>query len=384
MRIQVATWRDIDDDAAGGSELYLDRVTTEWARLGHEVSIRSVAVRQTGDSARSKAIVPKEIVPKEIVIEKFDDGSVCRVRRGGRFAGVPRTALAAATRRDGRFDLAIDVWNGIPFLSPLWARHRLVLLHHLHSELWPATFGRVVGSVGKFAERSVFPHLYRRTPIATLSAMGRQEILAGTALSADRVHVIEPGIDDRFSTWAEPDAASEPARPMLVAVCRFAPLKRVPWLVEQLAKVRDLVPDVHLVVVGDGEDRSDVEAAIATHDLANSVTLRPSVSDDELVSLYRSADLVVSGSVNEGWGMTITEAAACGTPAVVSRCAGHVSAVGPGAGVVAGDDEFAREVVVLLTDSDKRERASEAALRFAAGRTWSNTASQLLALADKQ
>ncbi len=379
MRIQVATWRDIDDDAAGGSELHLDRVTTEWARLGHEVSIRSVAVRQVGAADRSEAILPKAIVT-----ETFDDGSVCRVRRGGRFTGIPRTTLAAATRRDGRFDLAVDVWNGIPFLSPLWARRRLVLLHHLHSELWPATFGRVVGSVGKFAERSVFPQLYRRTPIATLSAMGRQEILAGTVLSADGVHVIEPGIDDRFSPCAERDAASEPARPMLVAVCRFAPLKRVPWLIAQLAKVRDLVPDVLLVVVGHGEDRPDVEAAIAKHDLANSVILRPSVSDDELVSLYRSAELVVSGSINEGWGMTITEAAACGTPAVVSLCAGHVSAVGPGAGVVAGDDEFAGEVAALLIDSDKRDLASGAALRFAAGRTWPNTAAQLLALAGEQ
>ncbi|NOX30031.1 MAG: hypothetical protein GXP35_08300, partial [Actinobacteria bacterium] len=179
MRIQVATWRDIDDEAAGGSELHLDRVTAEWARMGHDVSIRSVAVRQTGGDARSEMIRPevirpeanlsKAIVPKVSVTESFDDGSVRRVRRGGRFSGVPRTVAAAATRRDGRFDLAVDVWNGVPFLSPLWARRRLVLLHHLHSELWPATFGRVAGSVGKFAERSVFPHLYRRTPIATLS-----------------------------------------------------------------------------------------------------------------------------------------------------------------------------------------------------------------------
>ncbi len=51
------------------------------------------------------------------------------------------------------------------------------------------------------------------------------------------------------------------------------------------------------------------------------------VSDEELLDLYRSAWVVASASAREGWGMTITEAGACGTPAVATRIAGHTDAV---------------------------------------------------------
>ena len=43
------------------------------------------------------------------------------------------------------------------------------------------------------------------------------------------------------------------------------------------------------------------------------------VHEDALIDLYRRAWVLVSASAREGWGMTITEAAACGTPAVVTR-----------------------------------------------------------------
>ena len=51
------------------------------------------------------------------------------------------------------------------------------------------------------------------------------------------------------------------------------------------------------------------------------------LSEDELLDVYRRAWVLVSTSQREGWGMTITEAAACGTPAVVTRIAGHSDAV---------------------------------------------------------
>jgi hypothetical protein len=57
------------------------------------------------------------------------------------------------------------------------------------------------------------------------------------------------------------------------------------------------------------------------------VTLAGKVTDEEIVDLYRRAWVVASASIAEGWGMTLTEAAACGTPAVARRIAGHLDAV---------------------------------------------------------
>ena len=54
------------------------------------------------------------------------------------------------------------------------------------------------------------------------------------------------------------------------------------------------------------------------------------LTDEELVDIYRRAWILVSASLREGWGMTVTEAGACGTPAVATRIAGHADAVDDG------------------------------------------------------
>ncbi len=67
----------------------------------------------------------------------------------------------------------------------------------------------------------------------------------------------------------------------------------------------------------------------------------PGTVDDAeaLLDLYRQAWVLASASAHEGWGMTITEAAACGTPAVATRIAGHSDAIVDGTtGVLVDDD----------------------------------------------
>ena len=57
------------------------------------------------------------------------------------------------------------------------------------------------------------------------------------------------------------------------------------------------------------------------------VLLPGRIGASALVDLYRRAWVLASASVHEGWGMTVTEAAACGTPAVATRIAGHSDAI---------------------------------------------------------
>ena len=81
----------------------------------------------------------------------------------------------------------------------------------------------------------------------------------------------------------------------------------------------------------------------------------------DLVAEYRRAWLVVSGSLAEGWGLSLTEAAACGTPAVATDIRGHRSSVVDGVtGVLVEPDELGH---------DDRRRATDepAASRLAAG-----------------
>ena len=157
---------------------------------------------------------------------------------------------------------------------------------------------------------------------------------------------------------------------------RLVPVKRFDRLIRAVVAARRSAPDLQLVLVGTGPDRHDLEALVDELGASPYVRFAGRVEDDELVDLYRSACMVASSSVREGWGMTLTEAAACGTPAVASRISGHVDAVADGrSGLLAADSaEMVRHLDAVLGDPELRARLRAGALEHAAQYTWDATA----------
>ncbi|MEI6453868.1 MAG: glycosyltransferase, partial [Actinomycetes bacterium] len=104
------------------------------------------------------------------------------------------------------------------------------------------------------------------------------------------------------------------------------------------------------------------------------------LNDEELLDLYRRASLVASASLREGWGMTLTEAAACGTPAVASDIAGHRDAVDAGrSGLLVKDAmDIGKTIADLLDSPERLSQLSEGALARAAELSWDATASGVL------
>jgi glycosyltransferase involved in cell wall biosynthesis len=264
----------------------------------------------------------------------------------------------------------------MPFLSPLWCRGpRVVFLHHVHAEMWQMTLPPALAKFGEVLERRIAPPFYRRTRIVTLSESSKHELVDELGFRDDRITVVHPGIDPRFSPGGE-----RSPKPLVVACGRIAPVKRYDRLLHVAHQARKQVPDLQLHIVGEGYERPKIEAIIAELGAADWVTLRGHVSDDELVDLYRQAWIVASASAREGWGMTLTEAAACGTPAVATRIAGHQDAIVDGvSGVLAGDEaELAAAMVDVLSDRRRLDQLSQGALARAGALTWGHTATQVM------
>src|SRR5262249_50393341 len=159
--------------------------------------------------------------------------------------------------------------------------------------------------------------------------------------------------------------------PLVVAVGRLMPVKRFDDLITTMAAIRHAVPGTELVVVGEGAERERLEDLVDHLDATEWVRLPGHLSDAELVDLYRRAWVVASASVAEGWGMTITEAAACGTPAVVTDIGGHRDAVVDGVtGVLAPPRRLGPEIEAVLRDARRRQRLGAAALARASTFTW--------------
>jgi len=359
-QITMLAWRDLDDPEAGGSEVFADRVATAWAEAGIGVTTRTSAAPG---------------FPSEDMRHGYRV-----VRRSGRHTVFPTAIRDQLAGRLGPADAVVEVWNGIPWLTPLWCRvPRVAFIHHVHVDMWEMSLGPTLAIAGRTIERRA-ALLYRSTTVLTPSHGSRQHIIDYLRLPPGNVQVVPPGIDPDFC----PGGSRSP-RPTVLAVGRLVPHKRVEDLLTLMPGLLQRVPDARLVVVGEGYHRATLESLARDLGLGHAVEFRRAVSREDLVAAYREAWVVTSASIAEGWGMTITEAAACGTPAVVSRIGGHVDAVIDGETGLLADhpDELARHLAGVLTDPSLRQRLGAAAQERAATLSWGSTAQAILsALAD--
>jgi glycosyltransferase involved in cell wall biosynthesis len=290
------------------------------------------------------------------------------LRRAGRYMVFPRSVLAELAGLHGRADGLVEIWNGMPFFSPVWARvPHVVWLHHLHAEMWDMTLPPNLARVGRFVESRVAPPLYRGTTLVTLSESSKVELVEEMGFRADGVRVVPPGVDAVFTPGGE-----RAPGPLVLAVGRLVPVKRFHLLVDALAAIKPRVPGLEAMIVGEGYEREALEAVVRDRGAEEWLSMPGRVSDDELLALYRRAWVVASTSAREGWGMTITEAAACGTPAVVTDIAGHRDAVAADRSglVVSRLADFPDALERVLTDAALRGRLGEGAIARAAGCTW--------------
>lgn len=363
-RVRIVAWRDLEDPEAGGSELHAHRIASLWAAAGIRVELRTSSVPGA-----------------ERDVER--DGYRV-LRRGGRYGVFARTAMEGLCRRPRDGEALVEIWNGMPFWSPVWfGGPRVVFLHHVHAEMWRMVLPRWMARIGETTERRLAPPLYRSTRVVTLSDSARAEIVGMLGLDPRRVSVVPPGVDARFSP-GRPESRSP--EPLVAAVGRLVPVKRFDLLMRALSAMKGAMPSLRAVVAGEGYDRPRLEAL--RHELGADdwISLPGRVDDHELLALYRRAWVVASVSRREGWGMTLTEAGACGTPAVASDIAGHRDAVVHGrTGLLAdGEERLSAAFVRLLGDAPLRARLGEAAAAHAKSFTWDAAAAATLgALAEE-
>ena len=178
--------------------------------------------------------------------------------------------------------------------------------------------------LGEALELRVAPRLYQHTRVLTPSPSSRLQIIERLGLPAANVTAVPNGVDDRFSPGGR-RARTRRSSPSGASCVH----KHVERLIARRPAVRAAVPDLELVIVGQGYERPATSSGSSTTSTpASWVHLRGHVLRRRARrALLRSAWVIASASSDEGWGLSLTEAAACGTPAVATRIAGHVDSV---------------------------------------------------------
>jgi glycosyltransferase involved in cell wall biosynthesis len=353
-RVHTLAWRDLDDPDAGGSEVHADEFMTRWSAAGLDILHRTSAAHGLPPTASRHGYRV--------------------VRRGSRYSVFPRTVAAELTHRMGRYDALVEIWNGVPWFSPVWCRRpRMTFLHHVHGPMWDQILPGPLAAGGRMLEARLAPPFYRSGLTATPSEATREELLE-LGFRPERVIAVPNGTDPRFS----PGGVKTP-HPSVVAVARLAPVKRLELLIDAAADARRRLADLTLTIVGDGPERPALDARVAALGASDWVVFTGRLDAERLVDLYRQSWVVGSASLAEGWGLSLTEAAGCGTPAVATDIRGHRSSVVDGVtGLLASPAELGDALVKVLGDEGLRSRLGAAALERARTLTWDATAAGVL------
>jgi len=267
-------------------------------------------------------------------------------------------------------------------LFALLARHRptVVNVHFITAETWYfALFRRLFGYrlILSFhgsdlllpdpQTAELLPAILARADACTVVSrhmLGALEAVSGVDMK--NVHLVFNGIDPDF--WHPSPEPKKPGKTMLCAG-RLEPVKGFDLLIESFARISRALPDLRLVIVGDGSQRAELEQQASAAGLQDRITFTGFLDRDGLRAEYHKADLFVMPSRSEGFPIALLEAMATGLPFVAADVGGVTEIATEATGVCIPPENVSalsdallrvfRDFDLQTAGHSARERASE-------------------------
>ena len=309
-------------------------------------------------------------------VEKIDGVEVRRLGSLLRYypAAVATTAPARPAR--ARFDVVVECLNKLPFFSPLYSRAPvLVLCHHLFGETAFRQVAWPIAATVWSAERGL-PIAYRKQRFVTISESTRSDLVR-RGIERERIDVSLPGV-------RPPRATLRPLHerpPRVVYLGRLERYKRIDVMWRAVAPLVASHPELEIVVIGRGADRTRLERLTRELGLSSRTRFLGFLDDDERDRWLADSRVCVCPSEKEGWGLTVIEANAVGTPVVASDAPGLRDSVRHGeTGWLApiGDSAaFGARIAALLSADERAEAMAMAAAAWARRFDWDAAAREM-------
>ncbi len=356
MNLLVVNWLDRLNPMAGGAEIHLFELLRRLAERGHR--IRLVCSGWPGCTP----------------VEMVDGVEVTRVAGRNTFALAGRRAIRRALRTETP-DVVIEDVNKLPlFVATMTDRPVCVVVPHLFGTTafqeapWP------MAAIVWLAERPI-PWLYRRAEYQAISESTRDDLVL-RGIPTGRIRVIHLGVD--AGHYCPDSSVPRTDPPSFLYVGRLKRYKGVGFAIEALALARKVRPELTLNIAGSGDDRPRLEGIARDRGQGEAVRFLGFVSEAEKLTLLRSTWGNIFPSPKEGWGITVVEAAACGTPSLASDSPGlrdSVRAGETGYLVPHGDAEaLAARMLEFAGNPALVERLGQAGRRFAESLSWDRAA----------
>lgn len=355
MKILIFNLRDHKHPGAGGAEYFTHEVAKRWVAQGHAVTI----IASTFKSGTKTDFV--------------DGVSVVRL---GNYLTVRRKARQFYQKHlKGKFDVVVDEYTNIPFLARRFVREPVVFL--VFEVVGEKYISGLPPLVGRFMHHLVEPYWYksyRDVPTVTISK-STEDDLKGYGLNKITTIPVGPGITPLKLVPHKEEA------PTFLYVGLLKKVNLVDHVVKAFRLIASEIPEATLWIVGRGSELDRLKR------LARGLPVQffGYVDEGLKFDLMKRAHAILVPGLREGWGLVITEANSCGTPAIAYNIVGHKDSIRhseTGLLVQPTPQALARAAIRLAQDAGLCNRLSCNALEWSRQFSWDKTASEFMDIID--
>ena len=322
--------RDIRHQKAGGAERTIYEISQRLIERGYEVDWLSVKAHS---------------LP---VFEQI--GGVNVYRMGGNFTSHISNIIYEWKTYKGAVTID-DMAHVVPWLSErLTLLPGTVFFRHLHRRTIDGQLTPTKATLMKIME-SNYCRLYKKWPFVTESKQGVRD-LENLGIQKSRIIRIPPGVEPNLS-----DFESKSANPSLVYFGGMRDYKRPCEAIYLLDKLRQVYPNVKLRITGYGPSLSKMVSLARKLKLEKNIEFLGKLDRKDLFKVVSQSWLNLHFSMAEGWGLSILEASACGTPTVAYEVPGVSEVISNGEnGLTSTDgdrDSLLVNAITILNSYDK-------------------------------
>lgn len=363
MDILLLNWKDIKNPEVGGAEVIAFEFARRLVKEGHTVTFFSRNFHGCKD---------KEVIDNVTII-----------RRGNKLS-VYLHALLYYCSLKRKPDIVIDMINTVCWQTPFYVpkKNRVAYVNQLAKEVLFYELPFPLSFLAYVLERIQYLS-YRDTRFICYSQSTKQDLVS-FGIQERKIHVFTLGLDHtRYKKYSK-----KAEDPLFIFVARLVKMKRADLCIAAMSEVVKKYPRAKLVIIGNGPDEVRLRKMIdsfSLSDVVQAVGKNNFFIDknpvDVKVGLMREAWALLLPSVKEGWGMVVTEAAACGTPAIVSDVTGlRDSVLHNTSGIVLSKNPkpqaLADAMIRIIEDSVYRSNLTKGALSWSKRFSWDKSYSE--------
>ena len=343
MRILWFAHRDIKHPKAGGAERTIYEVGRRLVKLGVDVNVVTVN--------------PGNLLNYEIV-----DGIKTYRIKGNIRAHLSVNKMINKIKPDVVID---DMGHAVPWCSSWFTDSKIIVFfYHLHARSLPGQVNIVLAKIITFIEK-MYPHIYKNNIFVTESNTSENDLI-NLGIKKSNITRIPLGVDLELFHPGEKTKNIQ-----LLYFGGLRKYKRPEYAIKVYQELHNEIKDLKLIMTGNGPLLDKMKEDIKNKNY--NIDFLGKIDYDKLAKIIRESWVNLHFSITEGWGLSIMESSASGTPSVAYRVPGVVDTIKDGYNgyLLNNINEFKDKILYIIKNENLFIQNSR---KFAENFTWDKTA----------